>query len=69
MNRHRSRLEMAELHDEFITRAHAEYLARTIPGARSIFLPGVTHFAPLQRPAQFNDVMLAFLAELRESAG
>ena len=40
-------------HDEFIKREHAEYLARSIPGAELIVLPGVSHFAPLQRPAQF----------------
>lgn len=48
-------------HDEFIKREHAEYLARTIPGAEFVYLPGVSHFAPLQRPEQFNGVMLAFL--------
>jgi len=48
-------------HDEFIKREHAEYLARSIPGAELILLPGVSHFAPLQRPGQFNDAVLAFL--------
>ena len=48
-------------HDEFIKREHAEYLARSIPGADFIFLPGVSHFAPLQRPERFNAAMLAFL--------
>ncbi len=47
--------------DEFIKREHAEYLARTIPGADLVVLPGVTHFAPLQRPERFNTTMLAFL--------
>ncbi|HEX5503741.1 MAG TPA: alpha/beta hydrolase [Thermomicrobiales bacterium] len=47
--------------DEFIKREHAEYLARTIPGAELVILPGVTHFAPLQRPDQFNATVLAFL--------
>jgi pimeloyl-ACP methyl ester carboxylesterase len=47
--------------DEFIKREHAEYLARSIPQAEVIVLPGVSHFAPLQRPEQFNGVMLAFL--------
>ena len=47
--------------DEFIKREHAEYLARSIPGAELVVLPGVTHFAPLQRPDQFNNAMLAFL--------
>jgi pimeloyl-ACP methyl ester carboxylesterase len=47
--------------DEFIKREHAEYLARSIPGAEFIFLPGVSHFAPLQRPEQFNQAVMAFL--------
>lgn len=32
--------------DEFIKAEHARYLADTIPGARLVTLPGVTHFAP-----------------------
>jgi pimeloyl-ACP methyl ester carboxylesterase len=48
-------------HDEFIKRDHAEYLAQSIPGAEYIELPGVSHFAPLQRPELFNAAMLAFL--------
>jgi pimeloyl-ACP methyl ester carboxylesterase len=51
-------------HDEFIKREHAEYLARNIPGAEFIYLPGVSHFAPLQRPEQFNAAMLAFLGKV-----
>jgi len=51
-------------HDEFIKPEHAEYLARSIPGAELIVLPGVSHFAPLQRPEQFNSVMLAFLGRV-----
>ena len=50
--------------DEFIKREHAEYLARTIPGASLVTLPSVTHFAPLQRPAQFNATVLDFLQNL-----
>ena len=48
-------------YDEFIKREHAEYLARSIPNAEFIYLPGVSHFAPLQRPELFNAAMLAFL--------
>ena len=51
-------------HDEFIKRDHADHLARSIPGAELVLLPGVSHFAPLQRPAQFNDAMLAFLRKI-----
>jgi pimeloyl-ACP methyl ester carboxylesterase len=51
-------------HDEFIKREHAEYLARSIPNAEFVFLPGVSHFAPLQRPEQFDTAMLAFLGKV-----
>jgi pimeloyl-ACP methyl ester carboxylesterase len=50
--------------DEFIKREHAQYLARTIPGAAFLLLDGVSHFAPLQRPAQFNTAMLGFVDEV-----
>ena len=50
-------------HDEFIKREHAEYLAKSIPGAEFIYLPGASHFAPLQKPEQFNNAMLAFLGK------
>lgn len=48
-------------HEEFITRAHTEYLARTIPGAKLVILKDVGHFAPLQDPQGFNRSMLGFL--------
>jgi pimeloyl-ACP methyl ester carboxylesterase len=51
-------------HDEFIKREHAEYLAKTIPNAEFVYLPEVSHFAPLQRPAQFNQTILRFLSKL-----
>lgn len=53
--------------EEFIRREHAEYMARTIPGARFELLPGVSHFAPLQRPAAFNRLVLDFLTALKWS--
>jgi pimeloyl-ACP methyl ester carboxylesterase len=48
-------------HDEFIKREHADYLNRTIPGADFVLLRGVSHFAPLQRPAPFNAEIRRFL--------
>jgi pimeloyl-ACP methyl ester carboxylesterase len=51
-------------HDEFIRREHGEYLARSIPQAEFIYLSGVSHFAPLQQPKQFNAAMLAFLGQI-----
>jgi pimeloyl-ACP methyl ester carboxylesterase len=56
-------------HEEFIKRDHAEYLARSIPNAELVVLNHVSHFAPLQRPAQFNDAMLTFLSKLNFSKG
>ena len=56
-------------YEEFIKRDHAEYLARSIPNADLIVLNGVSHFAPLQRPEQFNAVMLAFVDKVLPSPG
>jgi pimeloyl-ACP methyl ester carboxylesterase len=54
--------------DEFIKHEHAVYLARNIPNAELIELAGVSHFAPLQRPAQFNRAMVAFLDKVLSSS-
>ena len=51
--------------EEFIRREHLQYIADTIPGARFLLLPGVSHFAPLQRPGAFNATLLDFLRSLR----
>ena len=51
-------------HDEFIKPEHAAYLARTLPRGKLVELDGVSHFAPLQRPALFNETVLAFLRGL-----
>ncbi|MGL4725053.1 MAG: alpha/beta fold hydrolase [Scandinavium sp.] len=48
-------------HDEFIKREHAAYLAATLPNATLTIIPGVSHFAPLQRPGDFNAEVLRFL--------
>ncbi len=47
--------------EEFIRPEHARYLTATIPSAKLVTLPGVSHFAPLQRPATFNAAVLEFL--------
>jgi pimeloyl-ACP methyl ester carboxylesterase len=51
-------------HDEFIKREHAESLARSIPNAEFALLDGVSHFAPLQRPRQFNAAILEFVVKV-----
>ena len=50
--------------EEFIRPEHAKYIATTIPGARFVELPGVSHFAPIQRPDVFNAAVLSFLRDL-----
>jgi pimeloyl-ACP methyl ester carboxylesterase len=56
-------------HDEFIEREHAEYLARSIPNADFVVLNGVSHFAPLQRPRQFDAAVLEFVAKVLPKEG
>lgn len=56
-------------HDEFIKREHAEYLARSIPNAEFALLNGVSHFAPLQSPRQFNAAILEFVAKVLPREG
>jgi pimeloyl-ACP methyl ester carboxylesterase len=51
--------------DEFIKSEHAEYIARSIPGARFVELARGSHFAPLQQPELFNATVLKFLAATR----
>jgi pimeloyl-ACP methyl ester carboxylesterase len=48
-------------HDEAIRREHTEYIAATIPAARLVILPNVSHFAFLQDPSGFNAALLDFL--------
>jgi pimeloyl-ACP methyl ester carboxylesterase len=57
-------LSLLSDNDEFITREHAEYIARTVPGAGFRLLAEGTHFAPVQRPGAFNAAVLDFLASL-----
>lgn len=51
-------------HDEFIRMEHAVYLADTIPNARLTVLADVSHFAPLQRPSEFNAACSDSLARM-----
>lgn len=59
---HASKIAIADGdHEEFISRTHTSYLAATIPGARLVILPKVSHFAPWQDAITFNDSILQFL--------
>jgi pimeloyl-ACP methyl ester carboxylesterase len=48
-------------YDEIIKQSHDRYMASTIPGARLVILPNVSHFAMLQNPALFNSAVLIAL--------
>jgi pimeloyl-ACP methyl ester carboxylesterase len=50
-------------HEEFIKRAHTEYVAATIPHAGLLILPQTSHFAFLQDPKMFNFAILHFLGD------
>jgi len=48
-------------YDEWIRREHTETLARAIPGAKLVIMPGVSHFAHFQAPEEYNRTVLAFI--------
>jgi len=48
-------------YDEAIKRQHTEEIARLIPGAKLIIMPGVSHFGHWQNPALYNRELTAFL--------
>jgi pimeloyl-ACP methyl ester carboxylesterase len=48
-------------HDEAIRQEHDVEMANAIPGAKLVILPGVSHFAFLQKPELFNQAVLDFL--------
>jgi len=50
-------------HDEAITRAHTDYMASSIPGAKLVILKDASHFAMLQDPAGYTKAVLDFLGE------
>jgi len=48
-------------HDEAIKRTDTDFMAHAIPEAREAILPGVSHFAILQDPDTFTDMVERFL--------
>jgi pimeloyl-ACP methyl ester carboxylesterase len=53
-------LIVAGEHD-LILRRHTDMLARAIPGAKEIIVPGATHFGPLENPDAYDKIALDFL--------
>ncbi len=48
-------------HDGAIRREDTDHMAKLIPGAEELILPGVSHFAFLEDPTMFNEALLHFL--------
>ncbi|HEX2181943.1 MAG TPA: alpha/beta fold hydrolase, partial [Rubrobacteraceae bacterium] len=42
--------------------ARSEALARTVPRARKVVMDGTAHLPNMERPEEFNEAVLAFLA-------
>jgi pimeloyl-ACP methyl ester carboxylesterase len=53
-------LVMAGENDD-IRRAHTDALAKAIPGAREVIIPGATHLAPLTHPEAVDAAILDFI--------
>lgn len=47
---------------DVIKEAHTRLIGASIPGARVVILPGLTHYAPQEDPALFNKTVFDFLA-------
>lgn len=55
--------------DPLVPPRNGEVLARDIPGARLLMLPGVGHLPPFERPEEVTRAVLAFLREETSTAG
>lgn len=40
--------------------------AALIPGAKKVVIPGAAHYVPMEKPAEFNRIVLDFLSKLSE---
>jgi pimeloyl-ACP methyl ester carboxylesterase len=49
-------------YDEIIKREQTEQMSRDVPGAKLVLQSGASHFAMLQSPADFNRIVIEFLA-------
>jgi pimeloyl-ACP methyl ester carboxylesterase len=53
---------------DIIKRAHTQAIAAHLPHAQIVILPGVTHYAPQENPALFNETVLSFLRDRPSTA-
>jgi pimeloyl-ACP methyl ester carboxylesterase len=53
---------------DIIKRAHTHAIGAHLPHAQVVILPGVTHYAPQEKPALFNETVLQFLLDQSSAA-
>jgi pimeloyl-ACP methyl ester carboxylesterase len=53
---------------DIIKRAHTQAIGAHLPHAQVVILPGVTHYAPQENPALFNETVLKFLLDRSNAA-
>ncbi|MFX1491580.1 MAG: alpha/beta fold hydrolase [Promethearchaeota archaeon] len=53
--------------DETVPMWHAEQLKNWIPGNKFIIMKGASHMTPIDKPDEFNQLVLDFLAEVDKS--
>jgi pimeloyl-ACP methyl ester carboxylesterase len=52
--------------EEVVYAAHTKEMASLIPTAKLILIPGTGHFAPWEKPEEFNQIVLDYLAEIED---
>ena len=62
-------LALAGEHDVMTPPKYAEFLASRVPGALARILPGAGHLAFVERPAETNDALRAFVEMIRGDTG
>jgi pimeloyl-ACP methyl ester carboxylesterase len=54
--------------DESGVASACERIARDVPGARAVVIPGTAHMLSMERPNEFNRIVLDFLAAAQETS-
>ena len=57
----RARVLIVAGEHDLILRAHTDFIAHAIPGAKEIIVPGASHAGPLEMPDRYNEIALEFL--------
>lgn len=61
LGRIRARVLIVAGEHDLILRRHTDAMAKAIPGAKEIIVPGASHIGPLEQPDTYNRIVLEFL--------